>query len=70
MGKGFSYHIAADAVKARLDALSEELRRVSVHPLRPAVHRSIGAVPGAFLTVVAVQRRINTVTCFVICAHL
>ena len=24
MGKGFSYHIASDAVKARLDALSEE----------------------------------------------
>lgn len=24
MGKGFSYRIAADAVKARLDALSEE----------------------------------------------
>ena len=24
MGKGFSYHIAADAVKARLDVSSEE----------------------------------------------
>ena len=26
MGKGFSYHIAADAVKARLDAERENVR--------------------------------------------
>ena len=74
-------YFAVDDDLARASALLAKRRvpevrkrgvcRVNVHVLRPCRSpldwRRAGCV---YLTVVAVQRRINTVICFVICAHL